>query len=215
MRTSARGVAVIVFDEVELLDVAAPLQAFAVAGRHWNWRPYKVFIVARAPGRIETRSQVVLEAAYGLDECPPAELLVIPGGYGARRALDDASLIEWLRARSAAAELVGSVGWGGLLAARAGLADNADIALPREAAELLGEVAPTARAASSAERLVDAGRLVSAAESGAALDLGLQLVARTLGEKLALATAHKLAHEWTTGAGARPPLRIEISGSSR
>jgi transcriptional regulator GlxA family with amidase domain len=214
MRTSARSVAVILFDEVELLDVAAPLQALAVAGRHWNWRPYKVFTVGRAAGRVETRSQVALEVSCALSECPSVELLIVPGGYGARRALEDAALVAWLAERGAAAEIVGSVGWGGLLAARAGLADAAAVALPSEAASLLAELAPGASAADPAERLVDGGKLVSVAESAAALDLGLQLIARTLGEKLALAAAHKLGHEWTTGAGARPPLRIEISGKT-
>jgi len=214
MRTSAHSVAVVVFDEVELLDVAAPLQAFAVAGRHWNWRPYKVFMVGRAAGRVETRSQVALEVSCTLSDCPAVELLIVPGGYGARRALDDSALISWLAERGAAAKLVGSVGWGGLLAARAGLADAVAVALPSEAALLLAEIAPAARAADPGERLVDAGKLVSVAESAAALDLGLQLVARTLGDKLALAAAHKLGHEWTTGAGARPPLRIEISGKA-
>jgi transcriptional regulator GlxA family with amidase domain len=214
MRTSARSVAVVLFDEVELLDVAAPLQAFAVAGRHWNWRPYKVFTVGTSLGRIETRSQVALEVSSTLSECPAVELLIVPGGYGARRALDDSALVTWLAERGAAAEIVGSVGWGGLLAARAGLADGVAVALPSDAAALLAEVAPAAGAADAAERLVDGGKLVSVAESAAALDLGLQLVARTLGDKLALAAAHKLGHEWTTGAGARPALRIEISNKT-
>jgi transcriptional regulator GlxA family with amidase domain len=214
MRTSARNVAVVLFDEVELLDVAAPLQALAVAGRHWNWRPYKVLAVGRAPGRVTTRSQLTLEVEHAFDGCPAAELILVPGGYGARRALADRELVAWLAERGPAVELVGTVGWGGLLAAKAHLADGLTVALPAEATPLLEELAPEARAAGADHRLVDAGKLVSVAESGAALDLGLQLVARTLGPKLALGAAHQLGHDWTTGAGAPPPLRIEIRGST-
>ena len=47
MRTKARRVIVVVFDEVELLDVAAPLEVLSTAGRRWNFRPYKVEVVAQ------------------------------------------------------------------------------------------------------------------------------------------------------------------------
>ena len=42
MRTSARTVAVVLFDEVELLDVAGPLQVLTLAGRHWTFRTFSV-----------------------------------------------------------------------------------------------------------------------------------------------------------------------------
>ena len=42
MRTSARNVTLVLFDEVEALDFAAVLQVLTQAGRHWNWRPFKI-----------------------------------------------------------------------------------------------------------------------------------------------------------------------------
>src|SRR5688572_11207734 len=86
VRTSSRNLAVLLFDEVELWDVASVMHVTALAGRHWNWRPFRLTTAAVAPGLIETRSQVRLEAAFGLESCPAPEILFVPGGYGARLA---------------------------------------------------------------------------------------------------------------------------------
>ncbi len=209
MQTRSRSVAVLLFDEVELLDVAGPLEVLSVAGRVWNWRPFKVWTLATRAGNIETRSQLCIQAAHALDELPAPELVVVPGGYGARRALDDALVVDWLRGAGQSAELVVGVGSGVLLLAKAGLVDGADVALPRDAIPLLGELAPTARALPDA-RTASSGRVLTAAGSAAGIDVALAAVARLLGAKLALGVATQLGHAWHPDAGAPEPLRVEI-----
>jgi transcriptional regulator GlxA family with amidase domain len=89
MRTKARRVVVVVFDEVELLDVAAPLEVLSTAGRRWNFRPYKVEVAAQQAGLVSTRNQMRIEAATRLADAAPAEIVIVPGGYGARRFAED------------------------------------------------------------------------------------------------------------------------------
>lgn len=205
MRTRSRSVALLLFDEVELLDVAATLAVLSSAGRKWNWRPFKVLTVARTPGRITTRNQLAIEAEHALEACPEPELLVLPGGYGARRALADRALVDWVQNAGRSAELTLAVGHGVLIAAKSGLADGQDVAVPVDARELLAEAAPTARPAVDAPGVVGSERLLSAARSATALELALAAVERLLGQGQALGVAAALGFE----TGKAPPLLID------
>jgi transcriptional regulator GlxA family with amidase domain len=213
MRTSSRTVTVLLFDEVELLDVAAVVQVLTLAGRQWNWRPFKIATVARSAGPISTRSQLSLVAAHGFGDAPEPELLVVPGGYGARRALEDSDTVELVARTGERATLIAAVGYGALLVSKAGLAPSLQVAVPSDAVQLLAEVAPTALAVPDA-RLIDAGKLITTSFGAGALDLGLQLVSRTLGHKQALTVAQRLGHEWHTGT-AEGALHIEIVAPSK
>jgi transcriptional regulator GlxA family with amidase domain len=209
MRTSARTVAVVLFDEIELLDVAGPLQVLTLAGRHWNFRPFRVHTLARQPGPIQTRNQLRIEAGATFDKCPRPEVLIVPGGYGARRALDDAELVEWLRVSAAAAELVLAVGYGCLLLAKAGQLAAATVAATRETAELLAQLEPSMTADTSLT-VVGSGKLISAASSSASIDATLRAVAQLLGTKLARTVADTLGHNRSTPFDSPEPLRIDV-----
>ncbi len=209
MRTSARTVAIVTFEEIELLDVAGPLQVLTLAGRHWNFRPFRVHTLARAKGLVQTRNQLRFEAAESFDRCPRPEVLVVPGGYGARRALDDLELIEWLRVSAAAAELVLGIGYGCLLLAKAGQLAGATIAATRETAELVAQLEPSVTADPSLA-VVASGKLITAASSFSGIDATLRAVAKLLGVKLAQTVADTLGHDRRAPFDGPEPLRIEV-----
>lgn len=209
MRTSSRPVALLLFDEVELLDVVAPAQALSLAGRQWNWRPFKLHAVAGSERAIPSRTQLAVNADVSFAECPAPEIIVVPGGYGARRALDDEALVSWLAEHGPHAEILASVGYGALLLGKAGLLGDAEVTLPADAIDLLKSVAPDARP-DPMRNTIDSGRLTSARGGGAALQLGLNVVARCLGPKQAVAVADQLAVDWEGAAPVR--MRIDLPG---
>ena len=191
MQTRARRVAIAVFDEVELLDVAAPLQVLSVAGRRWNFRPFKLELLARSAGLVSTRNQVRLEAA-AISEAPPADIVLVPGGYGARRfAASDEDLND-LRRISEGAELLAGVGNGVLALARAGLCEGVQVA---SSVELSDELRESGAVADTLSKLVEGQRVLSASASGSALGLGLAVVRRTMGPKLVSMVAAELGLE--------------------
>lgn len=200
MQTRSRNVALLLFDEVELLDVAAPLSVLSQAGRHWNWRPFKVFTVAERSGALKTRSQLQIVAEHELGACPAPEIVIVPGGYGARRALGSAATLDWLRGAQAGAGTIATLGNGLLLLAKAGLLADAKIAAREELGAELRELEPTLAvdtvAASSADALVESGKVIAGSGSGASLELALRIVARSLGAKLANGTAQGLGIPW-------------------
>lgn len=188
MRTSSRPVAVVLFDEVELLDVCGAVHALSICGRQWNYRPFKILTVATRPGPVETRNQVRVVAQFALDACLEPEVVFVPGGYGARRALNDAKLVEWLALVGSRAEHVLAVGAGALLVAKAGHVGDSEVAVPHELSPLLAELCPTARIDTVA-RVATSGKLMTASSALAGVDMALAFIEKLLGAKQARTVA--------------------------
>jgi transcriptional regulator GlxA family with amidase domain len=200
MRTRSWKVALLLFDEVELLDFAGAAQVLTVAGRQWNWRPFKLLPVAGRAGSVATRSGLDVSTAAAADVS--AEILLVPGGYGARRAAEDRQFVELVHSLAERADLVAAVGYGVLLLAAAGLIGESEVAARGEIAELLG----SGVRCDPSRRVIDAGRILTAQGGAASIDLGLAIVSRLLGNKQALAVASALGYDWPEQA----PLRVEV-----
>jgi transcriptional regulator GlxA family with amidase domain len=197
MRTKPYSLAVIAFDEMDLLDVAGPLEVFSTAGRKWNWRAIKAELVSSTPQSLATRAQLQIGPSAALASCSEPELLLIPGGYGARLALQDQALLDYLTQISSGLTLTLSVGLGSLLAAKAGLLKGAEVAttqaLSEELIALDSSITPRIQV-----RALAGPRTITAAQNGAAIDLGLEVVARLLGKGQASGTARELGYDWGT-----------------
>jgi len=188
VRTSSRNFAVLLFDEVELLDVASMMQVASAAGQRYNYRPFRLLPVARAAGLVETRSQLRIEAKMSLEDCPAPELLFVPGGYGARRAAGDAELVAFCRRAAQSAELLVAIGAGVAVLGAAGLLDGAAVAANRELETWLAGSLPHTRF-DEREPVVTSldGKLLTAASSGCGVELGLAVVGHCLGQRTASA----------------------------
>lgn len=183
MQTRAKRAVIVVFDEVDLLDVSAPLAALTHAGRRWNFRPFRVELAAPRPGVITTRNQVRLEAPFSLALAAPAEVVLVPGGYGARRLAETPELAAAVARVAESAELVAAIGWGVLVLAAAGLVGARRVAASPELEVELRAAARDAIFDPSLEPVFDAP-LLTARAGGAALGVGLGLVERSFGPKL-------------------------------
>lgn len=199
MRTRSRTVALLLFDEVELLDFAGPLEVLSVAGRHYNFRPFKIVNVACTPGLIETRNQMRIQADTALADCTAADVLLVPGGYGARRALGEPRIEAFLHERGEACELVLAVGFGCLLVAQAGLCRGQTVSAPQEIAELCRELDPSLQL--SPDAIACSGRLLTASKSAQSTELGLRAVSQLLGAKLASQVGSRLGIAAASDAG--------------
>ena len=207
------------FDEVELWDVAAVMQLASLAGRHWNWRPFRLLPTAQKAGLVETRSQLRLEAQYTLGNCPEPEILLVPGGYGARRAAQSALVTDWCKRVWPRLELALAIGSGVLVLGAAGLLDGEEVAVSRENREAFAAELPNTRCievngieanrvdgnghqikAGPADDVVrsPSGKVFSCASSAGAVELGLALVERCLGKRLAGGLRHSVLPPATT-----------------
>jgi transcriptional regulator GlxA family with amidase domain len=190
-----RRVAIMIFDDVEVLDFCGPFEVFAVTGVAEPPQPFQVFTVAETLKPVIARNGLSINPSHQLSDCPAPDILLIPGGLGTRREMHNAGLIDWIREQALKTELVLSVCTGALLLAKAGLLDGLEATTHHGAIDLLREVAPRTRVRPE-KRFIDNGRVIVSAGISAGIDMSLYAVARLLGETEALKTARYMEYDW-------------------
>jgi cyclohexyl-isocyanide hydratase len=83
-----------------------------------------VLFVWKAIEPVMSDCGLALMPTHTLADCPPLDMVCVPGGYGCAAVMGDPELLDWLRAQAAGAELVTSVCTGSLILAAAGLLDG-------------------------------------------------------------------------------------------
>lgn len=200
-----QNVAILLFDEVEVLDFAGPFEVFAVTDELRGYGTFNVFTVAgagsdrtAAPKRpIRTRNGLSVNPDHDFATCPTPHLLIVPGGFGTRALLKQEAALAWVRNAANSADLVMSVCTGALVLAQAGLLDGLRATTHHECFGLLRQLAPTAEVVET-ERFVDNGRVLTAAGISAGIDCSLHLVERLLGSAAAAKTARYMEYRWKT-----------------
>lgn len=188
-----RNVAILLFDEVEVLDFAGPFEVFAVTDELRERSVFNVFTVAQRPGTVRARNGLKVVPDYSVDACPTPHVLVVPGGFGTRALLSNPVIIEWIRTKSRASEVTMSVCTGALLLAKAGLLDGLRVTTHHENIGDLRTLAPLALVDPGA-LFHDNGAILTSAGISAGIDCSLHLVGRLLGDGVAASTANYMEY---------------------
>jgi transcriptional regulator GlxA family with amidase domain len=199
------NVGILVFDEVELLDMAGPYEVFTTAARvHARAAPagapalFTVFTLAQRPGPVRARAGLQLQAPHGLDDHPPLDCAIVPGGV-VDAVLGDPATIAWVRHQASRVAILASVCTGALLLAQAGVLDGRAATTHWEDLEALRALRPGVTVREGV-RWVDTGAVVTSAGIAAGIDMSLHLVARLHSVDLALRTARQLDVAWRSEA---------------
>lgn len=192
---ASRNVVILLFPDVEVLDFAGPFEVFSVSSR-WSDPPaFNVVTAAQTPGPVLARNGLSVNPHFLLENCPQPDLLVVPGGQGTRKEIDNPSLIGWIRRAAEKAELVLSVCTGALLLARAGLLDHLKATTHHGSIELLRKIAPTTTVHEDV-RFLDNGKVITSAGIAAGIDASLHVVGKRLGLEQAQKTARQMEYPW-------------------
>ncbi len=200
-----RTVAILLFNEIEVLDFAGPFEVFGVADRRADPKPFRVFTVAER-GPVYARNGLSINPTYLLNDHPKADIIIVPGGgghhadgtpYGSRREMNNPAVLNWIRRSAETAELVLSVCTGSLLLAKAGLLDGLSATTHYSATDSLAQLSPTTTVL-PAERYVDNGKIITSAGISAGIDMSLYVVGRLLGKDVADETARYMQYDYWT-----------------
>jgi transcriptional regulator GlxA family with amidase domain len=192
---ATRNLAILLFENVELLDFCGPFEVFSVTGQGTFPAPFNVYAVAEDIAPILTVNGLSVHPAHTLAQCPRPDILLIPGGNGTRKQMHNAALLDWIFQTAKQAELLLSVCTGALLLGKAGLLDGLSATTHHSALDLLKEVAPKAIVHDD-KRIVDNGSVVLAAGISAGIDMSLHVVRRLLGPQVAAETAGYMEYDW-------------------
>lgn len=196
-----RHVAILIFEEVEVLDFAGPFEVFAVTNELNGFDAFHTFTVAEIPGSIRARNGLKVVPDFTLESAPAPHLLLVPGGAGTRALLRKPSVLEWIRQRARKAEVVASVCTGALVLAQAGLLHNLRATTHHENFAELAALAPNTDIVKDV-RFTDNGQILTAAGISAGIDLSLHIVARIHGVETAQRTAAYMEYRWANDGGA-------------
>ena len=108
-----------IYPHATLLDITGPYQVFATP--FWK-TDVKLVAAGTAPVPTDEGARLVPDVVF--EECPPLDLLFVPGGPGQYDMMLDDRYIAFLRRQGQSAKYVSSVCTGALLLAVAGLLDG-------------------------------------------------------------------------------------------
>ena len=174
---SAR-VAILIFDELTALDAIGPYEVLSrIPGAELRF-------VAKEPGPKRTDTGALgIEADVALGDLVDPDVVLVPGGQGNRPLLEDAEVLDWLRTAHEGTTWTTSVCTGALVLAAAGILGGRRATTHWAYMERLEELG----AKPVRERVVEDGRIMSAAGVSAGIDMALTLAARMAGEVVAQA----------------------------
>jgi transcriptional regulator GlxA family with amidase domain len=141
-----------------------------------------VTFVAHRPGTVRTDNDMLgLQADAALADLPAPDVVVVPGGFGSRAMLNDDELLGWLRTAHQTSTWTTSVCTGSLLLAAAGLLDGLEATTHWTARDTLDRLG----ARYVQRRVVQQGKIVTAAGVSAGIDMALTLAAQIAGDEVA------------------------------
>ncbi|MDX2167456.1 MAG: DJ-1/PfpI family protein, partial [Deltaproteobacteria bacterium] len=152
-------------------------------------------LIAQSAAPVRTTGGMLVMPHHTLADCPPLDLLLVPGGWGTRAEVDNRTLIDWIAARGAAIETLTSVCTGSFLLAQAGLLDGRRVTTHWRSLERMRDTYPQVRVVFD-RHWVDDGRVVTSAGISAGIDMALRLVARFHGDAIARATARHMEYPY-------------------
>jgi transcriptional regulator GlxA family with amidase domain len=185
---------ILMFPDVQVLDVTGPLEVFSMANRLNQGRGprYEITVLAPEAGPVSTSSGLPLVAGRGIRQATgPVDTLVVAGGLGTRAATRNRSLVSWIRRAARRARRVTSVCSGAFLLGEAGLLDGRRATTHWAVCDALQRRVPSARVERDPIFVRD-GKVSTSAGVTAGMDLALELVEEDAGRDLALAVARWL-----------------------
>ena len=171
-------IAIPLFDRFTALDAVGPYETLS------RLPGARVTFVAAEAGPVATDNGMLrIVAERTLDDLPNPDIVVVPGGIGTRAMMRNERLIDWVRAAHEATQWTCSVCTGSLVLGAAGLLDGLEATTHWMAMETLASTGarPTGR------RVVEQGKIITAAGVSAGIDMGLTLAARIAGDTVAQA----------------------------
>jgi len=191
-----RNVAIMVFDEVEVLDFAGPYEVFNVTAELNDPAPFFVYTVAETSAPIRTRGLLSVNPNYSIFDMPAPHILLIPGGYGSRALLKKPHVLAWVKAQAASVEYLLAVCTGSLVLAKAGLLAGLDATTHHDNLSDLERLAPTCHVIAD-RRYVDTGKIIMSGGVSAGIDMSLYVVRKLLGDAVLAKTLNEMEYPWT------------------
>jgi cyclohexyl-isocyanide hydratase len=165
----------LLFPRVQQLDLTGPYEVFA------SLPGARVDLVAREIAPVVSATGLMLVPTISFADCPPLDVICVPGGAGVNALLTDAETLDFVRKQASTARFVTSVCTGALVLGAAGLLRGKRATTHWAAHDLLAALG----ALPTHGRVVRDGNLLTGGGVTAGIDFALMLAAELMGREQA------------------------------
>ena len=180
----------ILYTDFELLDLYGPLEMFGSLGEDIN-----IVTLAESAGPVTSTQGPATLAEFSFSTAPALDLLLLPGGIGTIAELENDALLDFLRDRSATAQITMSVCSGSALLARAGLLDGRRATSNKMFFSLATSQSDKVTWVEAARWVVD-GPMVTSSGVSAGTDMALAVIESLFGSERAEQIAAYTEYQW-------------------
>ena len=181
-----KNVAILLFDGVQIIDYTAPFEILAFS--------FNIFTVAQKKDTITTWRGMKVIPTYGFEDCPEADIYIVPGG-NTSVASKNPEILDWIKKSATNATVVMSVCNGTSFLARAGLLENQEATTTSNLIESLQKMVPSVRVKRD-KRFVDNGKIITTGGYLSGVDGSLHIISRFFGSTWAAIIARRLEYNW-------------------
>ena len=194
-----KTVDVLLYNGVNELDFCGPYEALAscrkVVGGKWSDKPsFHVQTVSDKRSTITGAHGLCILPDKSLAQAHDADIIIVPGGPGARQGTLPLHIFEFLNNSGETAEIIASVCTGAFIIAKSGLADGHQMTTHAAQLENLAKTFPKLHVVKGARVISSGGKIMSSGGISAGIDLALAIIARYEGKETACLAARRL--EW-------------------
>ncbi|MCR9192126.1 MAG: DJ-1/PfpI family protein [Gammaproteobacteria bacterium] len=169
---------ILLFPDFETLDVFGPLEMFGQLSDQ-----FKIILISEQQGLVKSTQGQSVMTDVSCADVEHLDLLLVPGGIGTRREIDNQTLLQWIKSHADQAEMTLSVCTGAALLAKAGVLDGYQATTNKLAFDWVAAQSTQVQWIKKARWVADRDRLTSSGIS-AGIDMSLYLISRLFGEEV-------------------------------
>lgn len=167
-----KTIGIVLYEDAEELDFVGPYEALSMFAKYID-QSWRVVLVSESGEPVRAGHNLRVASDHAFADCPPLDVVVVPGGLGSRKEVDNPVMIDFLRAQGEAAEWVTSVCTGAFLLSHAGFLKGRKATTHWGSIDRLREE-PGVEIVN--ERFVRDGNVITAAGVSAGIDMALYLI---------------------------------------
>ena len=198
METDSLQVVAIIFPGFELLDLFGPLELFGMLGDRVS-----LLVAAQVGGAVPSAQGPFGYADKEFSNVKSTDIILVPGGIGTRKEVENKLLLGFLHELSGSAKYVTSVCTGSALLAKSGVLDGRKATSNKRAFEWVVTQGPNVQWVRKA-RWVEDGRFFTSSGVSAGMDMTLGLIARIFGQETSLQVASRAEYLWQEDSSVDP-----------
>ncbi|UGS37706.1 DJ-1/PfpI family protein [Capillimicrobium parvum] len=192
-------IAIPLYDRFTALDAIGPYEVLSrLPGAQVHWIGHEA-----RPYATDRGLRVVADAT--LEELPHPDVVVVPGGTGTVSLLEDERLLDWIRTAHETSQWTTSVCTGSLLLGAAGMLEG----LRATSHFLYLDRLATFGAQVTDQRVIEQGRIITAAGVSSGIDMALHLASRIAGETIAQAIQLVIEYDPAPPFDAGHPAKVD------